>query len=588
MATVFRFGPFELDPQREELKKSGLVLRIPRQPLRLLVLLASRAGETVTREEIQQQIWGSETFVDFEHGINAAIRQIRFHLGDNAEAPRYVRTIPRRGYIFIAAVERVEPARTHFWSRARVAVAAVLLAMTAIAAAMLVPRTRDPNAAGTRHRIAVLPFEVSGAPGIDERAFAAELRAVLAWLPPERVALVDAAAAKNATVVVEGTIEQVPAGARVVVSGVDAASRTQLWSLVTERPADRVHELPADAAYRTLQEIADRFLPLPRHEPRLRTNVSARALDLYRRGRMERSRVAADRDWTRAKSLFEQALTEEPRFAEASSALADLWCERMLIGPGPARASAAAQAVAYAHRALALQPRNAEARNALATVALQHEYDFAAAEEGLRRAVADDPGYADARFNLAIALTTRGAFDEALREIAVARQLDPISYALHPSVAAIYLHARRYEEAATAYRRILAARPQMRGAAWGLMSTYVAQRRWKEATDIAWFVSDTPASKRIDVPATEEGFRSVYRRHGEKLFGPLWMGPVQEYAGAIYYAELGDRENAFSMLHRAVDARAPMVSYLLVDPRFDTLRPDPRFKALVARTRLVR
>lgn len=594
MATVLRFGPFELDTQREELKRSGLVLRIPRQPLRLLLLLATRAGEIVTREEIQREIWGDETFVDFQHGINAAIRQIRFHLGDNAEASRYVRTLPRRGYVFIAPVERIERAaavspRRSFRTRLTVMVAAVILPMIALAAAVWMPRTRETEN-GTPRVIAIPPFEVIGArpPGIDERAFSSELRAMFGWLSPRQVVLVNGAAAKQAGVVVEGTIQSVPSGVRVVVSGIDAASRTQLWSVNVERPLDRVDELPADAAHRTLQEVADRFLQPARHEPLLRTNVSARALDLYRRGRIERERVVPERDWTRAKSLFEQALSEEPRFPEALSALADLWCDRMMIGPGPVRADAAAQAVAHANRALALQPRNAEARSVLATVALQHEYDFVAAEEGFRRAVADDPGYAVAHFNLAIALTTRGAFDEALREIGVARQLDPIAFGLHQSVANVYLHARRYDDAIAEYRRILAARPQMRGAAWGLMSAYVAQRRWKEAIELAWFVSDTPANRRTEVPLSEDGFRTVYRRHGERLFGPLWMGPVQEYTGAIFYAELGDRDQAFAMLHRAVDARVPQVSYLLVDPRFDTLRPDPRFKSLVARTRLER
>ena len=97
---VLRCGPFELDADREELRRSGLVLRLPHQPMRLLLLFVRRAGEVVTREEIQQELWDSDTHVDFEQGINAAIRQIRFHLGDNAEAPRYLKTVPRRGMVF--------------------------------------------------------------------------------------------------------------------------------------------------------------------------------------------------------------------------------------------------------------------------------------------------------------------------------------------------------------------------------------------------------------------------------------------------------------------------------------------------------
>ena len=96
---MLRFGPFELDPASEEVRRSGLVLRLPPQPFRILLLLARRAGQVVTRDDIHAAIWGDGTYVDFEHGINSAIRQIRFVLGDHAEAPRYVRTLPRRGSV---------------------------------------------------------------------------------------------------------------------------------------------------------------------------------------------------------------------------------------------------------------------------------------------------------------------------------------------------------------------------------------------------------------------------------------------------------------------------------------------------------
>src|ERR1041384_6574653 len=107
---LLRFGPFELDPVGEELRRSGTRIRLARQPLHILLLLIRRAGEVVSREEIHAAVWGDETYVDFEHGINSAIRQIRSALGDNAEQPRYVRTLPRRGYSFIAAVEQVATA----------------------------------------------------------------------------------------------------------------------------------------------------------------------------------------------------------------------------------------------------------------------------------------------------------------------------------------------------------------------------------------------------------------------------------------------------------------------------------------------
>lgn len=104
---LLRFGAFELDLGTAELRKSGITLNLPPQPLRILALLASHPGQLVTRELIQQEIWGSETFVDFEQGLNFAINKIRVALGDHADSPRYVETLPRRGYRFIAPVEEV-------------------------------------------------------------------------------------------------------------------------------------------------------------------------------------------------------------------------------------------------------------------------------------------------------------------------------------------------------------------------------------------------------------------------------------------------------------------------------------------------
>jgi DNA-binding winged helix-turn-helix (wHTH) protein/tetratricopeptide (TPR) repeat protein len=608
---IFRFGPFELDVEREELSRSGLTLRIPRQPLRLLALLVRRAGETITREEIQQELWGSETYVDYEQGINTAVRQIRYHLGDSAEAPRYVRTIPRRGYVFIATVERVaapnEPAepealpeetpaprvrrRPRFRRSTRIfaAVLAMLVAavMLAAAAGWLPHRHRETPPPGKSRLIAIRPFEVLGRvpDGIDPRAFGEEIRATLDWLPRRHVALVDANRAARADSVIEGTIQQLPDGIRVIVSGIDVASRTQVWSATIDRPAARAPDLAIETAARVLQEVAERHLPPPRHEPLVRTRVSPRALALYRHARVERVRWLPDRDWSRAKNLFEQAVREEPRFGEAWSALADLWAERMLRGPD--RAADAARARDYARRALALQPDNVEAHSALAIVSLQHDYDLGAAEDGFRRAVAADPEYVEAHFNLAIALTTRGRFDEALRELRAARQLDPVTFHLHPSVPMLYLYARRYEDAVAAYDDILAVRPEATNIRWGLLSVHVIQRQWAGAIEQVSILAELPPAERSRVPPTAEGFRELYRRVGPQLYARDRL-PAHDFGRAIYFAELGDRERALSMLERAIAARTPSVSYLLVDPRFDPLRGDPRFNTLIATTNLGR
>jgi DNA-binding winged helix-turn-helix (wHTH) protein len=246
---LLRFGPFELDPETEELRRSNLVLRLPRQPFRVLLLLVRRAGEIVSRDEIHAAVWGDEVHVDFDHGINTAIRQIRFVLGDHADAPRYIRTLPRRGYSFIAAVERVarpgasapdpeavapSPPRRRFIAPRIAAIAAVMVIAVAGMLASISPSRRSTKPAG--RAIAVRPFHRLGPAiaGIDETSFAEELRTTIGRLPRERVIVIEPEA--NADVVIDGTIREMADGVRVIVSVVDAKTQTRIWSDAFLRP----------------------------------------------------------------------------------------------------------------------------------------------------------------------------------------------------------------------------------------------------------------------------------------------------------------------------------------------------------------
>jgi DNA-binding winged helix-turn-helix (wHTH) protein/tetratricopeptide (TPR) repeat protein/TolB-like protein len=622
---LLRFGPFELDPTAEELRRSGLIVRLPRQPFRILLLLVRRAGEVVSREEIQAAIWGDATYVDFEHGINSAIRQIRFMLGDHAETPRYVRTVPRRGYSFIATVEQfARPGDLEMTSRAaphpgplpgeergldkaprlrvaqRIAAigAAALVAVTVMAALISESRRSVDGKPSTGRTIAVLPFRRLGPAiaGVDERSFPEELRATIGRLPRAHVSLIETAAANRpqdlsaqADVVIDGTIRQSEDGIRVIVSVVDAASHTQIWSETFQRPATRKEGMAVEIAHRVMAEIARRFLPEPRHAPALETNVPPSALVLYQRARLLHSRSQAY-DWMRTKELYEAAVRQEPRFAEAWSGLSDVWGLQALYGPMEERDLAAANAADCARRAVALQPRNAEAHSTLGLMAAQREYDLAAAEDALRRATTADPSYVDARVNLAMILAMRGEADESLREFAFAQQLDPITLDLSPIEPQLYLHARRYEDARARYREILAVRPEMTQAIWGLMYTYIAQKNWSEALALA---KTLPQAQPVSVvsttaPVTEADFLKVYRSFDTTMENGRRGGKFSDYFLAVYYAQLGKNDRAFELLHQAMDDHLPAVSYIMVDPRLDNLRGDPRFSTLLERMKLGR
>jgi DNA-binding winged helix-turn-helix (wHTH) protein/tetratricopeptide (TPR) repeat protein len=593
---VLRFGPFELDADREELRRSGLVLRLPHQPARLLSMFVRRAGEVVTREEIRQELWGSDTHVDFEQGINAAIRQIRYHLGDNAEAPRYLKTIPRRGYVWIAPVETVEMMETMEtvetvvappearrerprpkWRMAVAGAVILVIAIAAVAVWMAVP--------DGRRTIAVIPFRAMGAlpAGVDPPTFTAELRSTIGTLPHQHLLLVDERSSGDAQVRIEGTMQREGDSVRVIVSGIDTASRTQLWTATYERRLGQHQNMAMQTAHLVAQEVGRRFLPRPRHEPLLRTQVSPHAREIYRQARLESRRMLPDPDGNRAAAMFEQALREEPRFAEALSGLADVWVQRTGTFQRAQRAAAVAQTRRYAARALALQPDNAEARSALGLLAFQWDWNLTAAEQAFREAARNDPEYVDAHFNLCVTLAARGEFDEALEVFEETRALDPVDFDLHPGEGTLYLRARRYEEAVAKYREVLRFHDSP-PAQWGILWASAARGDWKEATSVLrpmLHLGPRPAG----VPATEEEFRDLFRRLETVVLTSRDQGTLDDYHVAAYYSMRGDRELAFAALDRAFASHSVAVGYLLVDPRFDALRDDPRYAPLAARIR---
>jgi len=591
---LLRFGPFEIDPEGEELRRSGTLVRLAHQPFRILLLLIRRAGEVVSREEIHAAIWGDETYVDFEHGINSAIRQIRSALADNAEQPRYIRTLPRRGYSFIASVEQVaniaapvaepkpSPPKPPRARRSTLGVVAVAIVVALLAASYRFVQTSPPSS-GPR-TIAVEPFRRLGPPiaGVDERTFAEELRATIARLPRAHVSLIEGGG--RADYLINGTVRQTEGGSRVIVSMVDAASRTQIWSETFQRPAKRSEGMAVEVAHRVFRELAHRFLPPPHSAPALRTQASARVIALYNRARLAHSRSQAY-DWMRTKALYEAVLHEEPRFAEAWSGLSDVWADQALRGPIADCDRAAAQALACARRAVALQPGNAEARSTLGVLAGQRDYDLATAEDEFRRATAGDPQYVDAHVNLAMTLAMRGQSDDSLHEFAIAQQLDPAGLDLSQFEPLLHLYARRYEDARARYRDILAVSPDSVGATWGLMFTYVAQKNWSEALALAATIRPDAIKA---VPATEEGFLSVYRGFDSYLQDRRRQEKLNDYVLAIYYAQIHDQDRSFQSLNRAIDLHTPAVSYIMVDPRLENLRGDPRFRAALARINLGR
>jgi DNA-binding winged helix-turn-helix (wHTH) protein/tetratricopeptide (TPR) repeat protein/TolB-like protein len=612
----FRFGKFELIPELAQLRKSGTIVRLPHQPFRVLHLLVSRAGTVVTREEIRQELWGSETFVDFDHGINAAIRNIRFALNDHAEAPRYLETIPRRGYRFIASVERdappsedapearttpmTPPVTTPLTTRSRRPLTLAVVLLASIAAGALVRQNPTPPAT---HRVAILPFRVIGErlpAELDARAFAEEVHTRLAQLRPERISVIDPnlvasrartnvplselARETGADSLVIGTIRKTADGARVIVRCVDGHSQKELWTQTHERTFRESRAFPIAVAHRVVHAIAAQVLPPAREEPVLRTRVNAAALNLYRQARVERTLPVPQQNPERALELFHAALRVAPRFAEAWAGIGEVWLERAISSAGPHQIPAVEKARPALLRAIALDPNCAEAQNDYGLLLLVFDHDYAGAETAFRRAVRIDPELSQVHSNLAWVLSAMAKHDEAIAVYHRAQQLDPMMLSPDRAMAVIYLMARRYDEAAAEYREVELVKQNVTGVQWGLMAALIAQRQYDEAAAVL-----ARMNPRANVPVSlpHEPFEKSYRR-----LEPVMLATDRDYIGhdyvlAAYYAQGGDRDRALEHLDRAIEAHAALTIYLNVDPRLDNLRSDPRFAARLRKMNLL-
>lgn len=591
--TVYRFDRFELLTATEELRKRGTRIHLPPQPFRVLLMLVERAGEIVTREEIQEALWGSETFVDFEQGINTAIRRIRFALHDNAETPRFLQTLPRKGYCFIAPVERVEaepfePPRLVAAEKLgsieepgsagepRKAPQPRFFVVALLALTFLLtrgPRPGEPVVAPARTvRIAVAPLIADRTPVLDGRRLADELHSYLSRIQPQHIVV---AADGPSDVRVETRLEEAEGSVRVHARLMEGGR--EVWAETIHRPAGDLTDLGLEVALRVTRGVAGRYVPPGRSEPLVRTAVSPRALALYREGRQVRNLPPPQRDLDRVLVLFQKAVELEPRFAEAWSGIGDVWSERAGAWTGESRAVALTQARIALERALALDPLCAEAQNDWGRLLMQHDRTYAAAEEALRRAIAADPQYIDAHYNLAVLLSAMGQHEKAVVELRRVQLLAPAAHVPSPMLAMLYMMAHRPADALAEYRAALLLSRNPLDLQWAIMGAAIAAGRWDDAGRAAARILEEPVT--LDPSMADRGaaFRRELRRLEPHLLERERARRTDTYTVACFYAQLEEPDKAFAALNRAIANQSMPAIFAFVDPRLESLRADPRF-----------
>jgi TolB-like protein/DNA-binding winged helix-turn-helix (wHTH) protein len=628
---ILGFGSFEVDLASGELRREGLKVKLQDQPLRLLVLLLEHAGEVVTREELRNRLWPADTFVDFDHSLNTAVRKLREALGDSAEAPRYVETLARRGYRFAVPVKDPEapappalsadaevPApATHAAARGLsspprvVAIAGVLGAAALVAAYWMGARPGPRTQPGRRLTLAVLPFDnLSGdadqeylSDGLTE-----EMITQLARLEPDRLRVTARSSTwkykhadrdiprlrqeLGADYVLEGSLRRAGERVRVTAQLVQVVDQSHIWAETYDRDLRDVLVLQSEiaravAAATALTLTPDAHARLARARP-----VHAESHLDYLRGRYFFWNRRSEAGVRQALGYFQRSIAADPNYAPAYSGLADCYTSlgaTSAVGGLPPR-QAMPEAKAAALRALQIDPTLAEAHNSLANVHLLYDWDLAASEKEFRRAIELDPDFTTAHHWYSHTLLALGRTEESLAESKRALELEPMHLVINGHLGWHYYNSRQYDQAIEQYRKTLeldAAPLFQRYAAWA----YLQRGMHREAIDALRAALSAlgrapavegelghalaVAGRRDEALAVLEGLR--------QLSSTRYVSP---YSVALVHAGLGDRDQAFAWLDKAYAERSDYMPYLKLEPMLDGLRSDPRFAALVQRVGL--
>ncbi len=613
---LFRFGLFEFDPTSRELRKQGMKVRLQGQPVDILAMLLARPGEVVTREEFQRCLWNAGTFVDFERSLNAAVKRLRAALGDSAEAPRFVETLSRRGYRFIAPVHvsvgefgpsqeepapRQPPTIPRWLGRPRTVLLAVL-GMLSIIAAIAVIDNRDwgkraKSSSASINSLVVLPLrDLSGASEQEYFAegLADELRAQLAGVSALRVisqtsslrykgaqkAISQIARELGVDAVVEGSVLRAGDQVRINVQLIQAEPERRIWGKSYERSMRDVLVLQNDVARAIVDEMRVKLTASEKVRMSTVRSSNPEAHLEYVKGRFYWNKRTED---GLAKSIdcFQRAIQRDPKYALAYAGLADSWVPMAWYGYRPP-GKAFPQAKEAVTQALTLDPGLAEAHTTLAFITLYYDWDWAGAEREFLRAIELNPNYANAHHWYAEYLSLVGRHDAAIQESERARELDPLSSIINTWVGSRYFYARRYDMAIEQYRSVAERDPDFVPVHLGLGQAYEQKHMLQEAIAELRRGVTLSGSSPVYVAALAHAYGSAGRTNDAlQLFRHLELQSSSRYVAyfdiATAFLGIGDKARALASLERAVEEHSPRLLFLSVDPRFDVLRHDVRF-----------
>ena len=566
---ALRFGAFELDERARELRTGTTRIRLQDQPFEILRLLLQRPGEVVTREELRRQLWPDGTYVDFEHSLNAAVKRLRAALGDDADNPRFVETLPRRGYRFVASPSASDAP----------------------------PPAVQPRPALVR--LAVLPFSNLG----DERheyfgdGLHEELISQLGGVCRGRLGVLarwssvvfkgtplrarDVGEALRADYLLEGSVRHEDDRVRVTARLIETVGETQLWAEMYDRHLTHSLTVQSDVAAQIARALAAELVPDERS--RAHSAAASAAYQAYLKGRYFWNKME-DQSIDQAIAYYEEALSLDASFGPAAAALARARiarAEHYFDVPRLALASARDTA----QQALAIDGSLYEAHLALGETQRMLDFDWVGAETSYLKALALNPSSESAHRAYALLLSALGRHREAVRESDRAIELDPLCLVVGGAAAWVAYASGDYPAAIEIARNTIDMDPEFVRARRVLAAAYLQSGRLADA------VQELETSAAL----TDHPVLLGWLAHAKAITGRtcdaetilarmLTQGGYrQHYALAIAYIGLGRIDEAFEALDVACLDRDPLLTHVAVEPRFDPIRGDARFDALLKR-----
>jgi TolB-like protein/DNA-binding winged helix-turn-helix (wHTH) protein/tetratricopeptide (TPR) repeat protein len=644
---IIRFATFAVDLQTRELRKGGLKLKLHGQPFEVLAMLLEKPGEVVGREQLRERLWPTDTFVDFDHGVNTAINRLREALGDSADNPRFIETLPRRGYRFIASVEPgASVAQVAVPVSAAVPETPIAAGTQArgashkwkhfawiLAATVLVGLLVAANVGDFRHRlfggpprtpvqsIAVLPLvnlsnDVNQdyfADGMTE-ALTTDLGKISALRVISRTSVMQYKGTKKTLpeiarelqvdALVEGTVLRSGNQMRITANLVQASPERHLWAESYDSEVMDILAVQTQVAQSVAREIQVKLTPA---EQKLLSNarpVNPAAHDDYLKGRYlcdQDTREGLDK----GVPYFQRAIQEAPDDPLGYAGLAD--CYSLLAYGGdlfandPKGNSFLLKARDAALKALQLDPNGAEAHTSLGKVRMILEWDWAGAEAEFKQAIELNPSYAAAHMWYAHYLVAVGRYDEAVLEAKRSLELDPFSqFTRDYAEWACYL-ARRYDLAIHLSRKSVELTPQSPWAHFDLAQAYEGKGQSDEAIQEylmaeASFGMSQERLAELRKAYQKFGAKGYWRkslelceqeiRQSRKSASPSGFGFCEymtHIEAAAIQVRLGHHDAAFPYLEQAYTNHDAYIVYLNANQVWDPIRSDPRFLDLTRR-----